>query len=239
MRLRPAVLALATLALTAAAGTARAQSLGLDFEAGYRSFAATKSAKAIFGSDSGFTLGGSAQYAHARGPFLRAGVRTFSKSGEKVFLENATAPVYPLGFPLEARITSFDLILGWRFRLGGKKKPSPMVPYVGIGLESASYQEESTVAGLLEKTDESKTGVQFVAGLEYRLPANFSLAAEFGYSKVTGVLGVGGVSQIYGEDDIGGYRVMGRLGYRFPLGRKKGAPVKSPASKPKPTSKKP
>jgi len=237
MRPHPAVLPLATLTFMAMAPVARAQCVGLDFEAGYRSLAATRSATAIFGSDGGFTLGGSAQYAHARGPFLRAGLRTFSKSGEKVFLQNASSPFYPLGFPLEAKITSFDLILGWRFRLGSKKRPSPLVPYAGIGLENASYKEESTVAGLLEKTDESKTGVQFVAGLEYRLPASFSLAAEFGYSKVTGILGVGGVSQIYGEDDIGGYRVMGRLGYRFPLGKRKGAPGKSTTPKPAPKKK--
>jgi hypothetical protein len=32
---------------------------------------------------------------------------------------------------------------------------------------------------------------------------------------VGSALGVGGVSKIYGEDGIGGFRVMGRLGYRF------------------------
>jgi opacity protein-like surface antigen len=225
MTLRRALLSVAVFATAIAPARLEAQSVGLDFEAGYRSLAASKSAQAVFGKDGGVTFGGSLQYEHARGPFARVGLRSFSLTGEKVFLENAGSTVYPLGFPLEARIRSIDLIVGWRLRLGTKKRPSPFVPYAGLGLDLASYEEESTVAGLLERTEESKTGFQFVAGLEYRLPANFSAAAELGYSSVNGVLGLGGVSQIYGEDGIGGVRVMGRLGYRFPLGKKRAKPA--------------
>ena len=41
------------------------------------------------------------------------------------------------------------------------------------------------------------------------------LAAEVAYALVPNAIGVGGVSKIYGEDDIGGFRVVGRVGYRF------------------------
>ncbi|HEY5906968.1 MAG TPA: outer membrane beta-barrel protein [Vicinamibacteria bacterium] len=198
-----------------AATAARAQGFGLDVEAGYRTLAATKSATAIFGSDGGTTFGGSAQYAFGNGIFVRAGARTFSEQGERVFLADASSTPYPLGFPLEVKITSIDVLAGWRLRLGSGRKPSRFVPYAAIGVEFASYEEESTVAGLVETNDASKTGFQGVVGLEARVIKGLCISAEGGYSTVSSALGVGGVSKIYGEDDIGGFRVVGRLGYRF------------------------
>ncbi len=211
------------LALSLGAAPARAQ-IGVDGEAGYRTLAASNSATAVFGSSSGLTLGGSLQYAFGKGLFVRAGLRSFSKKGERVFLADATSTPFPLGFPLEASITSIDILAGWRFKLGGKK-PSRFAPYAAVGLELASYREESTVAGLVETSDASKAGFQMVGGLEYRVHGGLSVAAEVGYSLVPSALGVGGVSKIYGEDDIGGFRVVGRLGYRFSTAKK---PRKAP-----------
>ena len=205
---------LASAILVLAARSAHAQSFGIDGEAGYRTLSASKSADAVFGSSSGLTLGGSAQYAFKKGLFVRGGFRHFAKEGEKVFVADATSPAFPLGFPLKASINSIDLVAGWRFKLGGKK-PSPFVPYLGAGLEFASYKEESTVAELVEKNDQSKTGFQFLGGLEYKGFGKLVLGAEVAYALVPNALGVGGVSKVYGEDDIGGFRVVGRVGYRF------------------------
>jgi len=212
-------LLLATLLGTVASAPAQAQSFGLDIEAGYRTLAAADSAQAIFGSSSGFSGGGSVQYAFKRGLFVRAGGRSFRKTGERVFLADASSTPYPLGFPLEASITSIDVLAGWRFKLGGKK-PSRFVPYAALGVELASYKEESTVAGLVETSDASQAGFQAVGGVEASIAGGWSLAAEVGYATVPSALGVGGVSKIYGEDDIGGLRVMGRVGYRFKIGGK-------------------
>ena len=132
------LLVASTLALAAPA--AYSQSFGIDVEAGYRTLSATKSADAVFGSSGGLTLGGSAQYAFKKGLFLRGGFRHFGKEGEKVFVADATSPAFPLGFPLKASIDSIDGIAGWRFQLGGKK-PSPFVPYLGVGVEFASYKD--------------------------------------------------------------------------------------------------
>ena len=205
---------LATIALVLAAPCARAQSFGIDAEAGYRTLSASKSADAVFGSSSGLTLGGSAQYAFKKGLFVRGGYRHFGKDGEKVFVADATSPAFPLGFPLKVSINSIDVLAGWRFKLGGKK-PSPFVPYLGVGVELASYKEESTVAELVETNDQSKTGFQFLGGLEYKGFGKVVLAAEVAYAIVPNTIGVGGVAKVYGEDDIGGLRVVGRLGYRF------------------------
>ena len=205
---------LATIALVLAAPCARAQSFGIDAEAGYRTLSASKSADAVFGSSSGLTLGGSAQYAFKKGLFVRGDYRHFGKDGEKVFVADATSPAFPLGFPLKVSINSIDVLAGWRFKLGGKK-PSPFVPYLGVGVELASYKEESTVAELVETNDQSKTGFQFLGGLEYKGFGKVVLAAEVAYAIVPNTIGVGGVAKVYGEDDIGGLRVVGRLGYRF------------------------
>ena len=205
---------LATIALVLAAPCARAQSFGIDAEAGYRTLSASKSADAVFGSSSGLTLGGSAQYAFKKGLFVRGDYRHFGKDGEKVFVADATSPAFPLGFPLKVSINSIDVLAGWRFELGGKK-PSPFVPYLGVGVELASYKEESTVAELVETNDQSKTGFQFLGGLEYKGFGKVVLAAEVAYAIVPNTIGVGGVAKVYGEDDIGGLRVVGRLGYRF------------------------
>ena len=205
---------LATIALVLAAPCARAQSFGIDAEAGYRTLSASKSADAVFGSSSGLTLGGSAQYAFKKGLFVRGDYRHFGKDGEKVFVADATSPAFPLGFPLKVSINSIDVLAGWRFKLKGKK-PSPFVPYLGVGVELASYKEESTVAELVETNDQSKTGFQFLGGLEYKGFGKVVLAAEVAYAIVPNTIGVGGVAKVYGEDDIGGLRVVGRLGYRF------------------------
>jgi opacity protein-like surface antigen len=200
--------------LAGSTSSARAQSFGIDLEAGYATLTASKSADTVFGSSGGFTFGGSAQYALKKGIFVRGGYRHFGKTGEKVFLENASSPAFPLGFPLTVNINSIDVLGGWRFRLGGQK-PSPFVPYLAAGAIISSYHEKSTVADLVETNDQTKTGFQFLGGLEWRVFGKVTLAAEAAYAIVPNAIGVAGVSKIYGEDDIGGFRVMGRLGYRF------------------------
>jgi opacity protein-like surface antigen len=205
---------LASALLAGPVASACAQSFGVDLEAGYATLAASQSADTVFGSSGGFTLGGSAQYAFKKGIFVRGDYRHFGKTGEKVFLEDANSPAFPLGFPLTVSINSIDILGGWRFKLGGKK-PSRVVPYLAAGLVISSYHEESTVAELVEKNDQTKPGFQLLGGLEGRAFGKFTLAAEAAYAIVPNAIGVGGVSQIYGEDDIGGFRVMGRVGYRF------------------------
>jgi opacity protein-like surface antigen len=202
--------------LVAAAPFARAQSVGVDVEGGYRTLNASDSATAVFGSAGGLTVGGSAQYAFSSGLFFRGGYRHFGKDGERVFLADSSSTPVPLGFPLKARLNSIDLIAGWRFASRGRK-PRHLVPYVGLGAEIAAYREETTVGGLLETNENTKAGGQVVAGLEFALSGGWTLGVEAGYSMVPDAIGVGGVSQVYGEDDVGGFRIVGRVGYRFSL----------------------
>jgi hypothetical protein len=220
---RRALLASAALAaVLVAPAVSSAQTIGIDAEVGYRTFASTQSAEAVFESSSGLTWGGSASFTHRRGPFVRVGYRRFSKEGERVFIADASSPVFKLGFPLKMDLSSLDVVLGWRIALG---KKSPFAVYAGAGMEYASYSEESTIAGLVESVDASEIGPQVLGGLEYRR-GGLAIGAEVAYASVNGVLGLGGVSEIYGEEGVGGVRVVGRVGYRFALGGpKKGPPV--------------
>jgi hypothetical protein len=58
--------------------------------------------------------------------------------------------------------------------------------------------------------DQTKGAGYGVLGLEYGRGA-IRLGVEAMYSTVPNAAGVGGVADIYGEDDIGGFSVVGKL----------------------------
>jgi opacity protein-like surface antigen len=192
--------ALALLALPSSAGE-----LALEAHGGYFQLAAENSASALFDSRGGPTFGGALRYTLWRGAFVSAGARTFSKEGERVFVTGVSGEVQKLGFPLSVRITPVFLTVGYRFRDGRL-----IVPYVGAGASRTSYQEESEVAGETFDDDRSKTGFLGVAGVEVGR-GTFRVGAEVGYSAVSDALGLGGVSKVYGEDNLGGVHAVGKL----------------------------
>lgn len=190
---------------------ARAQRFGVELEGGYFGFSgATKSAKAVFdGASGGATLGGALRFVHRKGFYLTAGARTWSKDGERVFVASATGPVQRLGFPLSLRLVPITGTLGYRFR-----RTRAFVPYVGIGGGVTSLREDSDVTG--DVRSESRTVGTFLgeAGVEYG-KGPFRFAIEGSYSTAPDGVGLGGVSKVYGEDDIGGWTVLGKLVFAF------------------------
>ena len=197
-----ALLALAPLA-------ARGGELAIEGHGGYFDMAAENSASALFGSTGGATFGGAVRYTFWRGAFVSAGARTFSKEGERVFVTSPSSPVQKLGFPVSIRLTPIVLQAGYRFRAGHL-----IVPYVAAGAAITKYDETSTVAG--ESFDESFTKTGFVGAGGFEVGRGlFRLGAEAGYTTVTGAVGIGGLSQVYGEDDIGGFHVVGKLVVAF------------------------
>ncbi len=198
----PALLAL--LAVPSTAGE-----LAVEGQGGYFEMAAKDSATALFGSTGGGTFGGAVRYTFWRGAFASAGFRTFSKDGQRVFVASSTGPVQELGFPLSIKIDSFPIVVGYRFRDGHL-----VVPYVAAGAAVTKYQETSEVAG--ESFDESltRTGFTGAAGVEIGRGL-FRFGAELGYTTVASAIGVGGVSKVYGEDDIGGFHAVGKLVLAF------------------------
>ena len=203
--------------------------LAVEAQAGYFDMAAKDSAQAVFGSSGGVTLGGAVRYNVWRGAFVSAGVRTFSKEGERVFVLSPGGAVQKLGFPVSLRLTPVLLMAGYRFRHG-----RTIVPYAAAGASVTSYSESSDVAGESFDLTATQTGFAAAAGVEYGR-SRFRAGLELGYSKVPGVIGLGGVSKVYGEDDIGGFHLVGKIAVAFGFG-----PSPPPApSKPKPGSGRP
>lgn len=192
-----------------ATGPASAGEFAAELGAGYFGMSASKSADALFDSSGGFTWGGAARYSFKGGIFVSAGARTFSKEGERVFLAGPTDTVARLGFPLSIRITPMFVTAGYRFREG-----KMVVPYAGIGGSLTSFTEESSVAG--RSYDESRTqgGFHVVGGAEVGR-GRFRFGAEVGWSTVPDAVGVGGVSAVYNENNLGGWSVMGKLVIAF------------------------
>jgi len=202
------------LALALSAGTASAGEFAAELMGGYFSMSASKSADALFDSSGGFTWGGAGRYSFKKGFFVSAGVRTFSKEGERVFVAGSTTPVSRLGFPLSLRITPVFLTAGYRLRDG-----KMVVPYAGIGGSLTSFREESSVAGVAYDESRTKAGFHVVGGAEVGR-GRFRFGAEVGWSTVPDAVGVGGVSAVYNENNLGGWSVVGKLVIAF--GGKKG-----------------
>ena len=114
-----------------------------------------------------------------------------------------------LGFPLSLRITPVFLTAGYRLRDG-----KMVVPYAGIGGSLTSFREESSVAGVAYDESRTKAGFHIVGGAEIGR-GRFRFAAEAGWSTVPDAVGVGGVSAVYDEADLGGWSVLGKLVIAF------------------------
>jgi hypothetical protein len=203
-------LATAGLLLVAARPSAAGE-LAVEAQLGYFDMAAHSSAKALFGSSGGLTFGGAVRYGVWRGAFVSAGLRSFSKDGERVFVLSPGSPVQKLGFPVSVKLTPVLLTAGYRFRQGRL-----VVPYAAIGAAITSYSEKSDVAGESFDYDTTRTGFVGAAGVEVGR-GRFRFGLEAGYSSVSGAVGLAGVSKVYGEDNLGGFHLVGKVGVAFGL----------------------
>jgi hypothetical protein len=164
------------------------------------------SAKAVFdGSTRAPTFGGSFRAVFKRRFFAAADVRRFSKTGERVYVADPGGQVFPLGHPLQLRIVPVTVSGGYRFRAS-----RTFVPYVGLGGGFASVKEESTVGGVAEADSRTKATAHVLGGLEYGRGL-LRFAAEVSWSTIPNAIGLGGVSQLYGEDDLGGLSAVAKV----------------------------
>ena len=201
--------ALISLAAVLCAPVARAGEASLTLDGGWHDLTnAANSAKAVFDGVSGGPTGGVAlQYGLGESFFVRAGARYFQRNGERVFVAAPGSPVFDLGHSLKVRIIPAYGLIGFRFLQGGSFRP-----YIGIGGGVTSYNEESDVAGEIFTSTATKPSGQGVIGLDYGR-GTVRFGGEVGYSLVPDVIGFGGVSNVYGEDDIGGLTAVVRLSF--------------------------
>ena len=170
---------------------------------------ASNSAKALFGESGGLAGGLALEYGLTETLFIRAGGRFFQKEGERVFVDEATDEVFQLGHPVDVKVIPLYALFGYRFLEGARLRP-----YIAVGGGATIYDEESEVAGELIFFSTTKPMGMGVVGADYgRGRVRFGI--EAGYSLVPDTIGTGGVSEIYDEDDVGGFTAVGRISFAF------------------------
>lgn len=210
MKRRPFVLLLAApIALSLSAPTAaQAGSLALIFEAGLRTMSnSPDTEKAIFDQKRG--IGAGVAITYDRGARWRFGIegRRINREGERAFAFDRTSEAFRLGHPLTLTMT--EGLVSAAFRFG---KMGPISPYLGLGAGLVSWKEESNIAGRIEKGSGTSALFEGRLGLE-RQQGPVRLGIEGGITLVPSAIGVGGISQIYEEKDLGGLFLVFRLGF--------------------------
>jgi opacity protein-like surface antigen len=177
-------------------------------EVDVQAFSASHSFDAITGSSAGLFYGGGVDLSIGRRLLVVASVTHFQKTGERAFVYNGEA--FPLGVPLRLSVTPITASLAYRF--AGTRR---LRPYVGAGVGVVLYRETSDYSGPGEDVSTSGTAVQAIGGVEIPIARRLSLAVEGRYQSVRGILGDQGVSQAFGEKDLGG----ASLGVRLIVGK--------------------
>ena len=206
MILRRAPLLLLALVATTPV-TASAQSLGIR---GYATFgvaqlAAKDSFEAVADTSQQPVFGGGVQITNIwKGVFADLGVAQIQTiDGERVFIEDGD--VLEVNIPLEVKMRPVDLAAGWRLAFGR------VSPYVGAGVTFFRYEETAEGNDPDENVDESKSGPLFLGGVDVSILSWLHAGGEIRYRQVTGILGLGGVSAEFGEDDAGGLTAAVRI----------------------------
>jgi opacity protein-like surface antigen len=199
-----------TLVVFVAIGSARpvlAQSIGIR---GYATFgvaqlAATDTFEAVAETSQQPVFGGGVQVTNIwRGVFADLGVSQIQTiEGERVFVEDGE--VFELNIPLEVKMRPLDIAAGWRFAFGR------VSPYVGAGVTLFRYEETSEDSDPGEDVDESANGPLFLGGVDVAIVSWLHAGGEIRYRQVTGILGEGGVSAEFGEDNAGGLAAAVRI----------------------------
>jgi hypothetical protein len=187
--------------------------IGISAEA----FTAAKTFDGVFGSRSAPFWGGGLQVVVWRGRvYLELGASRLLKKngelvGERAFVNDGVA--YRLGIPLRSTIKPFEVVGGYRFNVSPR-----VIPYVGAGAGNYRYTETSKFADPSENLDVKHQGYIFQAGAELRVHRWIGVAGDAHFTRVPGILGVGGVSQQFVTDtqstshaarekDLGGWAV--------------------------------
>jgi hypothetical protein len=168
-------------------------------EISQQQFAAKDTFKSVFGESAGPFRGGGVEVVLNRNVFVEISASQFKKTGERLFRSDDTD--YRLGIPLTAMITPIEVIGGYRLRM---RRWPRVIPYAGGGLGSFKYEETSQFSTAEENVEIKKNGFVFAGGAEFRFFRWVGASVDFHYSHVSDIIGLGGISQEFNEDDLGG-----------------------------------
>ena len=160
-----------------------------------QSFAARKTFETVLGKSLQPFWGGGLSVAFRNGLFVDVTASRLKKTGERAFFFEGQG--YKLGIPLTVTITPLEVTAGVRFGLTPR-----VIPYAGAGFGSYRYQETSQFDdGPFEKRH---VGYLVVGGVEFRVSGWVAVSADAQYTKVSGIIGSGGISKDANESDLGG-----------------------------------
>jgi opacity protein-like surface antigen len=142
--------------------------------------------------------------AFRNGLFADLTVSRLKATGERAF--RFEGQNFGLGIPLTVTETPVEVSGGYRFRISPR-----LVPYVGAGIGSYSYEETSDFSTADENLKTSHAGYLVTGGAEFRLGRWLGLTADVQYTHVPGILGDGGISKEADENDLGGVAARFRV----------------------------
>jgi opacity protein-like surface antigen len=178
------------------------------------SLSASKSYTAVFGKSSFTGFGAGADVLRIwRHVFLRVSVSHISASGNRASVINGQA--VSLSVPITMTMTPIEIGAGWRLESArGARGTQPATPYVGGGLLALRYTEVSADSLAGDNTSTTFTGYFLMGGLDLMVARKLSVSAEADYRSVPNALGAGGVSQSFGETNLGGMTLRVLFGFR-------------------------
>jgi len=162
-----------------------------------QSFAAVDTFDAVFGRSYDVFLGGGVQVVVQDRFYFEGTASRFTQKGQRAFRSGGQN--FRLGIPLTATIIPFEVTAGYRFHLSPRLRP-----YIAAGVGTYGYKETSEFSDPAENVDVRHVGFVANGGAEFRLHRWLGLSADVQYTHVPGILGVSGVSQQAGENDLGG-----------------------------------
>lgn len=170
------------------------------------SFTARQTFETVFGKSFQPLWGGGLNVAFRNGFYVDVTASRFKETGERAFFFEGQG--FRLGIPLTVTVTPVEVTAGGRFRVTPR-----LFPYVGAGVGSYSYQETSEFDD--GPFDKRHVGYLVVGGVEFRVSRWIAVSGDAQYTRVSGIVGSGGVSKEAGESDLGG--TAGR--FRVIIGR--------------------
>lgn len=169
---------------------------------GFDKMSASESFKAITGEDTVVPFGGGVQITNVwQGLFVEGALEQVTRDGERVFV-GAENEVFPLEIPLEIKMRTVDVVVGWRSAPAGG-----VMSYGGGGVSFLNYDETSDFSEDDENLSENYTGFVLMGGVEYSATRWVHIRGEVRYRRFNDALGVGGVSEVFDETSLGGFGV--------------------------------
>jgi hypothetical protein len=181
------------------------------FVAEITALSASETFEAVSGSSVMNSLGGGGEVLNLwRKAFARVAVTSGSQTGSRGYFIGGEQ--LPVEIPVEVRITNFELGGGWRQYL--KKHPN-IAFYGGGGLVIANYRESSDFAEAGEDSALAFNGYSVFGGVEVAIWKWVIGGVEGHYRSVPDALGETGLSNAYGDSNLGGASIRVLIGVRY------------------------